>query len=181
MATEIKVEALLLGTDPHSLLKSHTDALELELDGIVGDKHRGFAKPADGRDRGVARGTPVRNWRQWTAVSVEELRMVAERLAVLGIDPSLLGANILFSGIERLTQIPRGATIWFPDGAVLAVEGENAPCIGPGRQIAEQFPRVKPEDFPKAASHLRGLVGVVYKAGRIKVGDLAIIQNGSLT
>src|SRR5271170_3682221 len=160
MPVEIRVEALCLGTDQHSLIKTHTGSIQADLDGMVGDKHRGFTKPADGRDQGVPRGTPVRNWRQWTAVSLEELRTIAQRLALEKLDPSLLGANIAFSGVEDLTQIPRGSKIWFPSGAVLEIEGENLPCLGPGKEIAKQFPHVKSVDFPRVANKLRGLVGV---------------------
>jgi hypothetical protein len=176
MPLEVKVESLCLGTSGSGVVKTACQQLRVELDGIVGDRHRGFSKPADGRDTGLARGTAIRNWRQWSAVSLEELKTVAERLGIESLEPALLGANITFSGVSGFTQVPRGSKIWFPRGAVFTVEDENSPCIGPGKEIARVFPQVRPADFPLAAQHLRGLVGVVHKAGEIWVGDLARIE-----
>lgn len=173
---EVKVEALCLGQKPDAVLKCHVEKLCFELDGIVGDRHRGFSKAADGRDRGVVRGTPVRNWRQWSAVSIEELEIVAQRLGVDKIDPAWLGANLAFSGHAEFTKLPIGTRIWFPGGAVLSVEAENQPCLGPGKEIACHMPAVKAADFPKNALKLRGLVGVVFKAGAVELGDIARIE-----
>lgn len=172
----VRVESVAVGNKKSSLLKKAVQSLELSLEGIVGDKHAGFIKPADGRDSGIARGEPVRNWRQWSAVSVEELKRIADALGVAELDPALLGANVTFSGYDNLSLIPKGSMIWFPSGAVLSVEGENEPCMGPGREIARVFPHVQAALFPKAAKNLRGLVGVVYRPGAIAVGDQAVIR-----
>jgi MOSC domain-containing protein YiiM len=172
----LKVEQVAVGDDQSTLVKQPRLSIELTLEGILGDKHAGFTRAADGRDDGIKRGTLVRNWRQWTAVSVEELKKIAERLRISHLDPALLGANLLFSGCDDLTQIPKGSMIWFPSGAVLTVEGENGPCIGPGKEIAKRFKHVEPAAFPKAAKKLRGLVGVVYRGGTVKVGDTGIIR-----
>lgn len=149
--------------------------MQAELEGLVGDRHFGFVKKADGRDSGVTRGTPVRNWRQWTAVSKEELAIIASRLSLSDVAPELLGANITFSGVEDLTAVPRGSSIWFPGGAILSVEDENAPCIGPGKEIAKRS-SINPQEFVKAALGMRGLVGVVFRAGQIRVGDIAEVN-----
>src|SRR5579885_479226 len=167
------VTALYLASSATNLVKSPTQYIDCALEGLTGDMRHppGFIKPADGRDKDIARGTPVRNWRQWSAVSVEELQQIAHAMGIEHLDGSYLGTNITFAGCPNLTQIPRGATIWFPSGAVLTVEAENAPCIGPGKAIMEAYPHIDARQFPKAAHHRRGLVGVVYVAGRINVGD----------
>ncbi len=176
MSLEVKVESLCVGTPGSGVLKTSRRQIIVELDGIVGDRHRGFTKAADARDTGIARGTVVRNWRQWSAVSVEELKTIADRLGIETLEPTLLGANIAFSGMPGFTQISRGSKFWFPGGAVLVVEAENAPCIGPGKEIANVFPQVRASDFPKIAQHLRGLVGVVHKSGEIRVSDLVRVE-----
>lgn len=150
--------------------------IELTLEGVVGDSHGGFTRKADARDPGIKRGTPVRNWRQWSAVSSEELAVVAERLGLDFLDPALLTANICVSGIPDFTRLPRGTTLWFPSGAILTVEEENEPCLGPGKEINACHPKVPPAAFPKAAVHMRGLVGVIYRAGIIKVGDAVEVK-----
>ncbi|MBY0548567.1 MAG: hypothetical protein K2W95_14955 [Candidatus Obscuribacterales bacterium] len=175
MEIQVRVEQLAVGASESGILKEPTLSLEFTLEGIVGDRHAGFTKKADGRDQGVRRGTIVRNWRQWSAVSTEELERISAAMQIEKIEPTWLGANIAFSGHESLTQIPKGSTIWFSSGAVLTVEGENAPCIGPGKEIARHFDSVSPSAFPKAAQHLRGLVGVVYRAGKVSLGSTATI------
>lgn len=178
---EIKVEAVYVGDLPDSLVKTSTDQIEVNLEGVVGDKHGGFTKKADSRDRElygnkIVRGQVVRNWRQWSGLESSEMARVAKNLGIESFDPALLGPNVLFSGMENFTQLPKGSTIWFPQDAAFYIEGENLPCIGPGEQIAKQYPEVKPSAFVKAAMGLRGLVGTIYRPGIIKPGDLAIVH-----
>lgn len=144
--------------------------LTLSLDGIEGDRHAGALKKADGRDKGIERGTMIRNWRQWSAVSAEELRAVAANLELEDLDGALLGPNLVISGIANFTQLPPGTLLKFPD-ATLFVEAENDPCTKAGKTIATVHKNVTPQSFVKAAWHLRGIVGVVQKAGIIKAGD----------
>jgi hypothetical protein len=174
----VRVTALYASTTVDSLVTTLQPHLDFTLEGIVGERRHppGSVKLSDSRDRGIPQGTLIRNWRMWTAVAEEELQQIAHKLGIPTLDPALLGANIVFAGCAQLTQIPRGSTIWFPSGLVLTIEGENFPCIGPGQEIAQHFPGVKASLFPKAARHLRGLVGVVYVAGHIEVGDEAEIR-----
>jgi MOSC domain-containing protein YiiM len=172
----LRVEFLGLADQDDGLETRPVLSLDLELEGVAGDKHIGFTRGADARDEGVKRGTPVRNWRQWSAVSVEELEKIKQAMKLPSLPPELLGANICFAGHENLTLIPRGSMIWFPSGAILTVEGENEPCMGPGRAIAKRFPEASAAQFPKAAKQLRGLVGIVYRAGTVKLGDQAIVK-----
>ncbi len=177
----IKVEAVYVGDSSYSLIKTFIDQIEVNFEGIVGDKHGGLTKKADSRDRElygnkIIRGQMVRNWRQWSGLETSEMARVARNLGIESFDPALLGPNVLFSGIEGFTQLPKGSTIWFPQDAVFYIEGENLPCIGPGEQIAKQHPEINPSRFVKAAIGLRGLVGTVYRPGVIKPGDLAIVH-----
>jgi MOSC domain-containing protein YiiM len=146
---------------------------EVTLEGFVGDVHYGFTRGADSRDVGIKRGTPVRNWRQWSAVSVEELRTIAEKMGIEKIEPWMLAANLTFSGIENFTGLARGTELRFEGGTILTVECENAPCMGPGREVARANEGHEPQEFVKKAMHLRGVVGVVYLPGMIKVGEQA--------
>ena len=63
-------------------------------------------------------------------------------------------------------------------GAVLVVEAENMPCVGPGKVIASKYPdyNLSPNRFPKAAMHKRGLVGVIEHAGVVHVGDPVTVE-----
>lgn len=176
MEINLKVQQVALGSNGDGVCKTPCLHLDFDLQGIVGDRHAGFTKPADGRDGGVKRGEVIRNWRQWSAVSIEELDKIATTLNAGKIEPAWFGANITFSGYEGFTAIPKGSTIWFESGLILTVEGENAPCQGPGKIISSNIPHIRAHEFPKAAKNLRGLVGVVYKPGRIVPGDEAIVR-----
>lgn len=172
----VEVRALYVAGD--NLQGVARRAMELTLEGIVGDeKHYGFIKKADPRDWGIPdKGKPVRNWRQWSAVSVEELQQMATALGIDELDGALIGANITFAGVTALSQVAAGSTIRFSKGGViLTVDRENKPCMGSGQAIARVHPTVKPQQFPLVALHKRGLVGTIYVAGVIEVGDVAMI------
>ena len=167
------VDALIV-RDKQQYAPTETRALiEVSLEGIVGDVHGGFIRPSDARDKGIIRGTPVRNWRQWSAVSREELAVIAKNMGIDQVDGRALSANFVFSGIPNFTQIPKGSSIIFENGVILMVEDENEPCVGPGKEISALYPDKKPHDFVKNAINLRGLVGVVYRAGVVRVGEMA--------
>lgn len=176
MVDKIKVEAICI-KDRHTKFPSTGLSMaEVKLEGFVGDVHSGFTRKADGRERDIERGTPIRNARQWSAVSVEELRQIANIMGLSEIEPWLLSANLSFSGIPNLTALPRGTQLIFEAGTILTVEGENTPCVQPGKEIAAaKDPSKTPQEFVKAALHKRGLVGVVHRAGIIKVGETATV------
>ncbi len=177
MTLQGHVDALYLG-DAKGLEKSPCESLEFTFEGIFGDKHAGFTKKADARNPEYKRGTLMRNDRQWSAVAPDELAEAARLMGVDHIDPAWVGANLSFTGIPNFTLLPKGTKLIFPSGAVLVVEAENAPCIGPGRIIVAKYPDLKlsPNRFPKAAIHKRGLVGVVERAGIVRVGDAVMVQ-----
>jgi MOSC domain-containing protein YiiM len=170
---EAVVQSLYVGVDPNCLVKAPRQLIQVELPGIVGDKHSGYTRLADSRDKQYPRGTEIRNWRQWSAVSAEELEIIAKNMGIPKIDPAWLGANLCLAGIPTFTLLSKGSTLTFSQGVVLEVEKENFPCIHPGKVIATQFYElnIDPSLFIKASMHLRGLVGVVNMPGTIRVGD----------
>jgi len=164
-----RVDSLYIGKDK-GVRKEPCAQLEVRPDGIVGDRHSGDLKKADGRDKGIVRGTMIRNWRQWSAISAEELEIMRQNLNLEELDGSLLGPNFILSGIRNFTQLPYGTLLKFPH-AELFVEAENDPCTQAGKAIATVHRGISPHTFVKAAWHVRGLVGVVSKAGIIYAGD----------
>ncbi len=182
-----KVEAVFFTRDDTFKIKVSDikDSITSDFDGIIGDGHVGRTKMTKGyREQEVfGIGRPegrvkveVMNWRHWSAVSIDELSIIAEKIGLTKFDPielaSLLGANILISGIEKFTQITIGSLIVFPSGCTWKVESENYPCVTPGIEINRVYPNINAAHFPKLAWNLRGLVGTVFKAGEIKNGDI---------
>ena len=167
------IQALLLCLDPHSLVSTRVHEAEAGFEGLVGDKHAGLTKLSDSRTPFYSPGTVIRNYRQITIVSMEELAQVASALNLPEIKPEWLGANLALEGVPDFTLLPPTSRIFFPRGAVLSLTGENLPCKNPGRVIQEQYPG-RPdlvEGFVKAAMHKRGVVAVVEKPGLLEDGD----------
>ena len=177
MKVQAIIESLYIGKKA-VLEKLPQDSIEVTLTGIVSDSHSGFTKPADSRNHEYPRGSEMRNDRQWSAVSPEELSIIAQLMGVPKIDPGWIGANLSLSGIPNLTNLPKGTKLIFPKDAVLLVEAENLPCVGPGKVIASKYPElgIKPSAFPKAAIGKRGLVGVVERQGTIMLKDVVLVK-----
>lgn len=128
----------MLADDPSTFVTRVVPFIDIELAGIPGDRHYGLLRPADSRQKIYKRGTPIANRRQISIVSEEECALIAEKMNIPEVRPEWLGANILVRGIDRLTELPAGTRLLFPNGTGLICEGENLPCVHPGKMI-EQF------------------------------------------
>jgi MOSC domain-containing protein YiiM len=167
-----RVERCLIGADRKSgLEKSTTNSLTLTFDGIVGDCHSGPTMLSDGRTlRQYPRGIVLKNRRQVSIVSVEEMAEIAALLGIPAILPEWLGANLLISAIPDLTLLPPATRMMFTSGATLIVDLENEPCKYPAEIIEKHHPG-HGLAFPKTAKHKRGLVAWVEREGDIATGD----------
>lgn len=148
-------------------------SLTLTLEGIPGDIHAGHARKSGGREPWYERGTAMRNERQLSILSQDELRAIARRLAIPSLECEWIGGNLLLSGIPSLTLLPPRTLLMFEGGVTIKVDGDNAPCRVAGKAIQAQFPgRTDIEtQFAKQAEHLRGLVGWVEKEGVVHSGE----------
>jgi hypothetical protein len=167
-----RVEALLKNSDrARGLEKSRVDGLRLRFDGIEGDCHSGLTRPADVRAiRQYPRDTPIRNVRQLTLLSVEELADIAGVMEIPEVKPEWVGANVVTSGIPDLTLLPPSARMQFPSGATIVVDMENEPCRYPAEIIEKHNPDQK-VGFVKAAKHKRGITAWVEREGGIHLED----------
>ena len=172
--TELYAEvlALLIDTDREAGLESEPkEALELDWTGVVGEAHGGLTRPACSRvARQYPRGAEIRNARQATAVSAEELERIRLAMDAPELRPEWLGANLLVAGIENFSALPPSSRLIGPDGAALVVDMENAPCRLPGEVIERHLPGVGAR-FARAALGRRGVTLWVERPGRLRVGD----------
>ena len=158
------------------LSKEAHASIQVELDGIVGDRHRSYVRDTWKSDKQPF-GTVRRNERQWSAVSVEELDAIAGEMDLQGpMTAASLGANLCIKGIPELSRLPKGTLLKFPSGAELIVEEFNPPCGNMSRIQASHHQtksgkEVSNTAFSKAAKLIRGVVGVVEAAGVINAGD----------
>lgn len=156
--------------------KNSVETAQVEFDGFVGDKHRGYMRGIYEGESYPA-GTIKRNDRQWSAVSIEELTMMTKGMRLQeSLTAETLGANLCFEGIQNFSQLPKGTKFLFPSGAALIVEDYNPPCHYMSEKIAKTHMTLSGEvpgklDFLKVAKKLRGLVGVIDVTGEINQGD----------
>jgi len=158
------------------LAKDEQSSIIVELDGVVGDRHRSYSRKTWAGDK-QPEGTVRRNERQWSAVSVEELADIGEAMDLVETPTAgALGANLCLQGIPELSRLPKGSILRFPSGAELMVEEYNPPCLDMGAKLAATLTTrsgapLEDTTFSKAAKLSRGVVGVVEVAGIIKPGD----------
>lgn len=158
------------------LSKEERSTIQVELDGIVGDRHRSYVRETWSGDK-QPEGTMRRNERQWSAVAVEELAEIQETLGLnKPLTATTLGANLCIAGINELSRLPKGTLLKFPSGAELLVEEYNPPCHDMGEQLAAKHTTRSGETlastaFSRVAKLTRGVVGVVEVPGTISAGD----------
>jgi hypothetical protein len=151
--------------------KQQRQSIKLLLTGPEGDCHTGETRLSDSRTlQTYKRNTVIRNVRQITLISAEEMAEVAAAMELPQMNASWLGANILTSGIPDLTLLPPSSRLQFPSGATLVIDMENMPCRQVADVIAKSYP-AKSSQFVKAATHKRGLTAWVEREGEIHVGD----------
>ena len=152
-----------------------TDELTLDFEGVKGDFHAGYTRRSGGREPWYARGTEMRNERQVSIVAPDELALIAAAMGIGRIKPEWIGANLLLSGVPRLSMLPAGTMLFFKGGVTLKIDAQNVPCRLAGRSVADHALMPDREAgallFPKAAKRLRGLVAWVEKPGRITAGE----------
>ncbi len=165
--------------DGDTFVTRSIDQLLLTFEGIPGDRHAGLTRKSGVRETHLPRGSLIRNARQLSLLSLEELAQTATALNLEVIPGHWCGANVVFSGLEGLTQLPPSTRLVFPSGASVVIDGENLPCTQTGRSIAERAPTPTPalaSRYVKAAMHRRGLVAWVEREGQIRLGDLPTIH-----
>ncbi len=161
--------------------KDERPSIQVELDGIVGDRHQSYDRPAWRGDK-QPQGTIRRNERQWSAVSVEELAGIQDAMDLQEpLTATSLGANLCLTGLPQLSRLPKGSFLKFPSGAALMVEDYNPPCHEMGKKLASMHTTRSGKElsstaFSKAAKLTRGLVGVVEVAGTISAGDEVTVE-----
>ncbi len=157
------------------------DVLEVRYTGIEGDFHQGTSRKSGSREPWYSRGTEMRNERQLSILSEEELVEIAGAMEIEHVDPGWIGANLVFEGIPRLSYLPPRTLILFEGGVTLRIDGYNAPCRLAGGSIATHAGLVESGEDPtrtdtammfKDAAHMkRGLVAWVEREGNIRAGE----------
>ncbi|MEL7253167.1 MAG: MOSC domain-containing protein [Pseudomonadota bacterium] len=147
------------------------DMIQATYAGHEGATHAGLTRPACVRVRDMyEQGTEIRNVRQFSVLSAEELALIAADLGLEAINPEWLGASIVIEGIEDFSHVPPSSRLQNEDGTALVIDMQNFPCGYPGREIEKDHPG-QGRRFKKAAEGRRGVTAWVEREGPLRVGD----------
>ena len=169
---EARTEVILVNTTPdEDLSSSRIPSVRVSYEGLEGESHSGLVRSSCVRVRHqYTQGTEIRNTRQISIVSAEDLAVIADTMGIDELKPEWLGGNLLVSGIPDFSQIPPSTRMIFDGGASLVVDLENSPCKYPGEIIERHHPGFG-KLFAKAAVGRRGITAWVEREGHINTGD----------
>jgi hypothetical protein len=140
-------------------------------EGFAGESHSGLTRASCSRvSAQYPKGTEIRNTRQVSILSEEELAAIAAGMGLPSLRPEWLGANLVLRGIPDLTLLPPASRLIFAGGAAIAIDMENGPCQFPAREIEAEHPGFGAR-FRPAAEHRRGLTGWIERPGTIRLGE----------
>lgn len=152
------------------------EAVEATLDGFSGEAHGGATRPSCSRvSTQYKRGTVIRNVRQLTILSAEELADIATRMGMDHIDPAWLGASMVVKGIPDFSHVPPSSRLMAESGVGITIDMENRPCIYPGREIEKEAAGFG-KGFKPAAKGRRGVTAWIEHGGRLAVGDDLVLH-----
>ncbi len=153
------------------LRSTAAEAVEAGFAGFDAEAHGGLTRPACSRVSVLhPRGTEIRNVRQVTVLSREELAETAEGMGVAEIRPEWVGASMIVEGIPDLAHLPPGSRLQAPSGATIAVDMENLPCAFTAREIEKEYEGSGVRYIP-AAKGRRGVTAWIEREGSLHVGD----------
>ena len=172
--TEFFAEITWLGRVPENRSNIRSEALNhafADYDGFEGDYHQGLTRASCVRVTGQHPvGTEIRNVRQLTILSEEELESIAAEIALDKLDPTLLGASMILRGIPDFSHVPPSSRLQTQEGTTLVVDMQNLPCNLPAREIEKESPGHS-KGFKAAARGRRGVCSWVERPGPLRIGD----------
>jgi MOSC domain-containing protein YiiM len=172
-----RVEAVLINNNPErDLTSQRLSEVTAIYAGFKGDAHCGLIRASCVRvTQQYDKGTEIRNVRQITILSAEEMQQIAAKMAIPELLPEWVGANLSLSGVPLLTQLPPSSRLIFENGVSLVVDMENGPCKYPGN-IVEQHHPGHGSRFAAAAMGRRGVTAWVEREGTIKFGEAVMVH-----
>ncbi|QEE36393.1 MOSC domain-containing protein [Octadecabacter sp. SW4] len=161
----------IMDDDLTAMMAQSYDRIDLTFAGVEGAFHAGLTRPSCSRVTAqYPKGTDIRNERQLSIVSEEELALIAADMGVNRIDPARIGATMVIRGIPDFTHVPPSSRLQAPSGATVVVDMENRPCIFPAKSLDVVHPG-KGKAFKPAAKGRRGVTAWVAAQGAVAVGD----------
>lgn len=168
-----------LGTVPDreaALEATPREALMARFEGPEDEAHGGLTRPSCSRVLKLyKRNTPIRNTRQFSILSAEDLAATAAAMGMDRLDPALLGATMVIEGIPDLSHLPPSSRLQADGGATLVVDMENRPCVLPAKPIEAAHPGFG-KRFKTAAKGRRGITAWVEAEGMLRLGQRIVLH-----
>lgn len=165
----VPVEKLVITSAP-------LEVMPLTFAGYDGEIHAGLTRPSCSRVLKLyPRDTEIRNVRQLSIVSAEEMAEVAAEMGLPVIDYAWVGASLVLEGIPDFTHLPPSSRLQGPDGVTLVVDMENLPCQEPAVTIGKARPG-QGKGFKAAAQGKRGVTAWVERQGVLRLGDVMTLH-----
>ncbi|MEM8570958.1 MAG: MOSC domain-containing protein [Pseudomonadota bacterium] len=172
--TAITGQVRYLGVNPSregSHVTQSVAEVEVTFSGFAGESHSGLTRLSCGRVVGqYPKGTEIRNTRQVSILSQEDLDLIAAGLGIEELPASWVGASIILEGIPDFTLVPPSSRLTFEGGVSLVVDMENAPCSIIAKEIERHHKSVG-KSFKSVATHHRGVTAWVEREGKLRVGE----------
>ena len=152
------------------------DRLAATFAGPEGEDHGGLTRASCSRVLGqYPRGTEIRNTRQFSVVSAEDLAAIAAKMGLDRLDPALIGATMVIEGIPDFSRVPPSSRLQAQSGATLVVDMENRPCTLPAKPIEARHPGFGAA-FKPAAQGRRGVTAWVEREGVFTLGEAIVLH-----
>lgn len=147
------------------------DEMALSFAGAEGEVHAGLTRPSCSRVTAqYPLETEIRNTRQLSVLSEEELARIAAEIGLERLDPAWLGASVVLRGIPDFSHVPPSSRLQAEGGATLTVDMQNRPCSYPAKTIEAARPG-HGKGFKAAAKGLRGVTAWVEREGVLRLGQ----------
>ena len=160
-----------VGDRDAGLRSASSQTLSLGFAGPTGETHGGLTRASCSRVLSqYKRGTEIRNVRQLSIVSEEELSAIAHDMGIPHLDPSWIGASVVLRGIADFSYVPPSSRLQNDAGTTLTVDMQNRPCHLPVAEIKREHP-VEAKAFKAAAWGRRGVTAWIEREGKLSVGD----------
>ena len=159
-----------------ALASSPVQTITATFAGPAGEAHGGLTRPACSRVIGqYPRGTVIRNVRQFSVLSAEDLAAIAADMGLPSLDAALLGATLVIEGIPDFSHLPPSSRLQAAGGCTLVVDMENRPCTLPARPIEDRHPSFG-KRFKPAAQGRRGVTAWVEREGTLTLGETVTLH-----
>lgn len=154
-----------------ALAARSVERLSATFAGPEGEAHGGLTRASCSRVLAqYPRDTEIRNTRQFTVLCAAELAAIAQEMGIERLDPALLGASMVLSGLADLSHLPPSSRLQGEGGATLVVDMQNRPCTLPAPGIEARHPG-RGRLFKPAAAGRRGITAWVEREGAFRLGE----------